>query len=120
MDSNKEAIRELLKNKPRTLFPLEYNITHSVLLELWKNYYERHELEPLREHNMTENQYVNSALHFHYESCHDHIIMYYGLQNASCLLLCKVNGRYLNVEIPQNDLQDYGCNFIATYLPPYL
>ena len=58
---------------------------------------------------------IRSAFEFH-KSDIDHIICYYSKDKDYALLLCKIFGKYINMQIPADTCSSFKTSAIATYV----
>ena len=87
-----EKIRELIKqpcNMARTV-PFMVNNYKEVLIA-WR--------EHKKNKSLSFNKTVCDVFDFHTTSC-DHIILYWSANMNDCLLMCKVQNKYINIKIP--------------------
>jgi len=107
------TIKQLLTSTPKTVFPIKYDVKNSEILNIWKSFKKNNTF--MKNPNSSSDLTILSALHFHLQTNVNHIILYFGLQNEYCLLLCKINGKYINMTLPHFEIKQYHTNFIATY-----
>ena len=103
-----EKINELIRQPCNMVWkiPFVVNCYEDVLKE-WKNYKLTGKL------NTSVNELkLKNIFEFHKINM-DHIILYWSLNQPMCLLMCKINNKYINLTTPM--LLDNDNSFIATY-----
>ena len=106
------VIHEL--NRIREIFNHPCNITYKVpfsvnkyrdVLVAWREY--------KKNSNLSFHKTICDVFEFHDSSC-DHIILYWSANMNDCLLMCKVQNKYINIKIPML-IENAEESFIATY-----
>ena len=106
------VIHEL--NRIREIFNHPCNITYKVpfsvnnyrdVLVAWREY--------KKNRNLSFHKTICDVFEFHNSPC-DHIILYWSANMTDCLLMCKIQNKYINIKIPML-IENADESFIATY-----
>ena len=102
-------IKKLLKKKPVSTFnyPLETK-DYTFVVKMWIKYRKEKRLL-IDDHN------IRTVFQFHL-SPFDHIICYFSKGTTMALLLCKINGKYINMLIPAESRLVLENSLLATYV----
>ena len=102
-------IKQMIMKKPSmtTLTKLEAN-DYTFVVKMWIKYKKTGRL-------LIDDYTIRSAFEFH-KSDVDHIICYYSKDKKYALLLCKIFGKYINMQIPADTCNTFHSSAIATYL----
>jgi hypothetical protein len=105
-------IKNILKKPSKSIIYLPYQVTtYSEVIEQWKKY---------KKHRHIKIDEINSVwpvaqiFNFHFSKI-NHVLLYYSANLENCLLMCKINNKYINMIAPMEPLKDIGRNFVATY-----
>ena len=104
-------IKDTILTIPTYMAEVPFRVTHyAEAVTLWSQY-KKHKSISIN------NTHVENAFKFHLD-CGDHVIMFHTYKDNNCLLLCKVNNKFINIIIPFiNDGSLINESFIATYVP---
>ncbi len=97
----------LLKPKMTTTTNLEAN-DYTFVVKMWIHFKKTGKL-------LIDDYTIRSAFEFH-KSNVDHIICYYSKDKPYALLLCKIFGKYINMQIPAETTYTFKSSAIATYV----
>ena len=62
-----------------------------------------------------EHYIVKNVFEFHKENI-DHVILYYSKELIDCLIMCKIDNKYINIQIPsEHNIRNFNKSFIAVY-----
>lgn len=108
-----EKIKKLLLQNSNVIYNIKLSVlNYKEVILAWKNYKSKNELNILDEHD---KHIIKNIFNFHKLSI-DHIILYYSKELIDCLIMCKINNKYINLQIPTNDLiSNLNRSFIAVY-----
>lgn len=102
-------IKQMILKKPTmtTKTNLEAN-DYTFVVKMWIQYKKTGRL-------LINDYTIRSAFEFH-KSDLDHIICYYSKDKDYALLLCKIFGKYFNMQIPADTCSNFKTSVIATYV----
>ena len=99
-------IREILNHPCNIIYKVPFMVNnYKEVLIAWREY--------KKNKNLSFNKTVCDVFDFHTTSC-DHIILYWSANMNDCLLMCKVQNKYINIKIPML-IENAEESFIATY-----
>ena len=99
-------IREILNHQCNIIYKVPFMVNnYKEVLIAWREY--------KKNKNLSFNKTVCDVFDFHNTSC-DHIILYWSANMNDCLLMCKVQNKYINIKIPML-IENAEESFIATY-----
>ena len=99
-------IREILNHQCNIIYKVPFMVNnYKEVLIAWREY--------KKNKNLSFNKTVCDVFDFHTTSC-DHIILYWSANMNDCLLMCKVQNKYINIKIPML-IENAEESFIATY-----
>tara|TARA_B100002051_G_C16225148_1_gene387674 strand:+ start:123 stop:452 length:330 start_codon:yes stop_codon:yes gene_type:complete len=99
-------IREILNHQCNIIYKVPFMVNnYKEVLIAWREY--------KKNKSLSFNKTVCDVFDFHTTSC-DHIILYWSANMNDCLLMCKVQNKYINIKIPML-IENAEESFIATY-----
>ena len=99
-------IKEILNHQCNIIYKVPFMVNnYKEVLIAWREY--------KKNKNLSFNKTVCDVFDFHNTSC-DHIILYWSANMNDCLLMCKVQNKYINIKIPML-IENAEESFIATY-----
>lgn len=99
-------IREILNHQCNIIYKVPFMVNnYKEVLIAWREY--------KKNKSLSFNKTVCDVFDFHTTSC-DHIILYWSANMNDCLLMCKVQNKYINIKIPML-IESANESFIATY-----
>ncbi len=99
-------IKEILNHQCNIIYKVPFMVNnYKEVLIAWREY--------KKNKNLSFNKTVCDVFDFHTTSC-DHIILYWSANMNDCLLMCKVQNKYINIKIPML-IENAEESFIATY-----
>ena len=99
-------IREILNHQCNIIYKVPFMVNnYKEVLIAWREY--------KKNKSLSFNKSVCDVFDFHTTSC-DHIILYWSANMNDCLLMCKVQNKYINIKIPML-IENAEESFIATY-----
>lgn len=102
-------IKQLIVNPSKMAMGVPFTVSsYREFVEIWKNYKTNKRL-------ITDDFLIRNIFNFH-QSNINHVILYYCYNFDTCLLMCKINQKYCNVEIPCDNLKSHRRNIVATYV----
>ena len=103
-------IKHILKQGCNIIYKLNLEVqSYKNVIDVWKKY--KHN-NMLLVHN--DRDVINDIFNFH-KSNTDHVILYHTKYNENCLLMCKINGKYINLLIPAVEINQEQKSFAAVY-----
>ena len=106
-------IKNILKKPSKSIIYLPYQVkTYSEVVERWKRY-KKKGVDPYGK-KIGPVWPVSGIFDFHFSKI-NHVLLYYSSNLENCLLMCKINNKYINMIAPMDPLKDIGRNFVATY-----
>jgi energy-converting hydrogenase A subunit M len=108
-----KKIKELLKIESKKIIYIPFKVqSYSKVIELW-NYYKK-----TNNININIIDFQKKMLYdifsFHNNN-ENHVLLYYSKNLKNCLLMCKINNKYINMLAPIDPLKNLERNFVATY-----
>ena len=96
-------IWDKIKNLLLQDFNVIYNTNLSVcdyneVIDVWLKYKNENKLFLMEE----DHHIVKNVFDFHKENI-DHVILYYSKELMDCLIMCRIDNRYINIQIPSED-----------------
>ena len=99
-------IKEILNHQCNIIYKVPFMVNnYKEVLIAWREY--------KKNKSLSFNKTVCDVFDFHTTSC-DHIILYWSANMNDCLLMCKVQNKYINIKIPML-IENAEDSFIATY-----
>ena len=99
-------IKEILNHPCNIIYKVPFMVNnYKEVLIAWREY--------KKNKSLSFNKTVCDVFDFHNTSC-DHIILYWSANMNDCLLMCKVQNKYINIKIPML-IENAEESFIATY-----
>ena len=107
-------IKDLLKNKPNTTFPVPWQVdNYKEVMVKWNDYKNKDKKIIIEE----EFKYIlNMVFDFHLND-KNHVIIFYSINKDTALCMAKYRGGHINIEMPIDLIGDVGDSFVATYCP---
>lgn len=105
-------IRKLLLQECNVLYNTKLNVdNYEEVVNVWLKYKNEKKLY-LDKENI---HLIKSIFDFHKKNI-DHIILYYSEGMIDSLIMCKINGKYVNIKLPvENNILNIKKSFIAVY-----
>ena len=113
MNEDLKQIKEFLKIPTKKIIYIPFKVSsYSKVIEIWKDYKKTKKINiKLRD--------IHKKILYNIFSFHDdhknHVLLYYSINLKNCLLMCRINNKYINMVAPIDPLKDIGRNFVATY-----
>ena len=105
-----KKINELIKRPCNIAWDIPFIVNcYDDVLKEWNKYKVSGQLDT----NIMYNQNLKNIFDFHIMNI-DHIVLYWSSNQEMCLLMCKINNKYINLEVPML-LDNMENSFIATY-----
>tara|TARA_Y100000588_G_C13563652_1_gene631500 strand:+ start:55 stop:384 length:330 start_codon:yes stop_codon:yes gene_type:complete len=102
------TIKRIIQKPTRNIVYIPYQVpSYSKVLDIWK-IYKRDKIIDL------DKPILNNIFDFHYSN-NNHVLLYYSKNLDHCLMMCKINNKYVNISAPIEPLINIKNNFIATY-----
>ena len=108
--SNK--IKNLLLQGCNVIYDTKLSVfDYKEVLDVWLKYKKENKLYLLE----NDKHVVKNIFDFHKKNI-DHVILYYSKELLDCLIMCKIDNKYINVKIPSdNCIHVVNKSFIAVY-----
>ena len=107
----KEAFEILKKPSSYTQYTELEVSDYSEIIEMW-NAYKREKALPL---HLQDNYMIKELFNFHYDTEHDHGILYYSYGNDDVLLMFKIRKLHFQIKASSDYLETNQRNVIAVY-----
>lgn len=105
-----KKINQMLKNGSNILYNTKIEVpSYNSVVQKWIHFKTFKGLN--LEHD---TKLIRDIFKFHRSNL-NHIILYYSKNMNTCLLMCRVHAKYINLLIPAYSLHDYNTSIIATY-----
>ena len=86
-------------------------IDYNEVINVWLKYKNENKLFLFDE----DKHIVKNVFDFHKENI-DHVILYYSKELLNCLIMCKIDNKYINIMIPgEEKIRKHNKSFIAIY-----
>jgi len=113
MESFLKKIKILIKTPTKKIIYIPFEVSsYSKVIETWKIY------KKCGKHNINikdiEKKILDNIFSFHNDH-KNHVLLYYSANLKNCLLMCRIENKYINMIAPIDPLQDIERNFVATY-----
>ena len=107
-----EKIKELLLQECNIVYDTKLNVSnYNDVINVWLQYKNEKKLNIDEE-----NSYLIKSIFDFHEKNIDHVILYYSKHMMDCLIMCKVNEKYMNIQIPtEENIIHLNRSFIAVY-----
>lgn len=107
------AIKEMFEKKPNIIYGLEnYTITkHEEIVAAYRNWLINNTLNV----PIDKKKIIKQIFEFHFKTVQDHIVAFQSHNLDNALLMCKVNKKFINIEIPKLTGLPTATSIIATY-----
>ena len=107
-----EKIKELLLQECNIVYDTKLNVSnYNDVINVWLQYKNEKKLNIDEE-----NSYLIKSIFDFHEKNIDHVILYYSKQMLDCLIMCRIDNRYINIQIPSEDkIRNFNKSFIAVY-----
>jgi len=100
-------IKEIFNHPCNIIYKVPFSVdNYKDVLFAWREYKKKGR-------NSTYHKTICDVFDFHNTNC-DHIILYWSSNMNDCLLMCKVQNKYINIKIPML-IENVEESFIATY-----
>ena len=84
---------------------------YNEVINVWLKYKNENKLILLDE----DKHIVKDVFDFHKENI-DHVILYYSKELLDCLIMCRIDNKYINIQIPSEEkIRKFNKSFIAVY-----
>tara|TARA_B110000914_G_C15362132_1_gene399063 strand:+ start:240 stop:590 length:351 start_codon:yes stop_codon:yes gene_type:complete len=106
----KHTIKTILQSPVKSVFQINKQVSYKEVHAIWNLFIKQ-------QNNFTFSDLtIQYAFEFHSSHSSDHIVMYYNGMCSNCLILSKINGKYINALIPdENILKQHNKSFIAIF-----
>ena len=105
-----DKINELIKRPCNIAWKIPFIVNcYDDVLKEWNKYRVTRQLNT----NIMNDQNLKNIFDCHITNV-DHIVLYWSSNQRMCLLMCKINNKYINLKIPML-LDNKENSFIATY-----
>jgi hypothetical protein len=113
MEEILKQIKVLLKKTTKKIIYIPFEVkSYTSVIEIWKNYKNFKKINlSLKE---IQKRILYNIFSFHLEH-ENHVLLYYSNNQKDCLMLCKINGKYINIKAPIDPIKDIEKSFIAVY-----
>ena len=100
-------IKEIFNHPCNIIYKVPFSVdNYKDVLFAWREYKKKGR-------NSTYHKTICDVFDFHNTNC-DHIILYWSSKMNDCLLMCKIQNKYINIKIPML-IENAEESFIATY-----
>lgn len=104
-----KKINEIIRHPCNIKLEIPYVVdNYSDVLQEWKNYRLNSQLPAI-----AGDENLKNIFDFH-KITTDHIILYWSMNQSTCLLMCKIDNKYINMTAPML-LDTATHSFVATY-----
>ena len=107
-----KAIKEMFDKPPNIVYGIDYTIDDykKIVIEFRKWLITNKIDVPIDKKRL-----IKQIFEFHFKTTQDHIVAFQSHNLDFALLMCKINKRFLNIEIPKIKGGPNNISFIATY-----
>ena len=107
-----DKIKNLLLQDCNVIYNTKLSVNdYNEVINVWLKYKNENKLFLMEE----DHHIVKSVFDFHKENI-DHVILYYSKELLDCLVMCRIDNRYINIQIPsEENIRKYNKSFIAVY-----
>ena len=107
-----DKIKNLLLQDCNVIYNTKLNVeNYNEVIDVWLRYKNENKLFLLEE----DKHIVKNVFDFHKENI-DHVILYYSKDLLDCLIMCRIDSRYINIQIPsEENIRKFNKSFIAVY-----
>ena len=107
-----DKIKNLLLQECNVIYNTNLSVcNYNEVIDVWLKYKNENKLL-LMENDL---HIVKNVFDFHKENI-DHVILYYSKELMDCLIMCRIDNRYINIQIPSEDkIRNFNKSFIAVY-----
>lgn len=107
-----DKIKNLLLQDCNVIYNTKLSVdNYNEVIDVWLRYKNENNLLLIEE----DRHIIKSVFDFHKEN-KDHIILYYSKELLDCLIMCRIDKRYINIQIPSEEkIRNFNKSFIAVY-----
>jgi len=107
-----DKIKNLLLQECNVIYKTNLSVKdYNEVINLWLKYKKENKLYLLD----ADKNIIKDIFEFHKKDI-DHVILYYSKELLECLIMCKINNKYKNIQMPCYDnIVNYKKSFIAVY-----
>lgn len=107
-----EKIKKILLQDCNVIYNTKLSVfDYNEVINVWLKYKNENKLYLLE----NDKHVVKTVFDFHKKNI-DHVILYYSNELLDCLLMCKIDNKYMNIQMrSEYSIQKFNRSFIAVY-----
>tara|TARA_B100000674_G_scaffold331563_1_gene276958 strand:- start:1065 stop:1490 length:426 start_codon:yes stop_codon:yes gene_type:complete len=113
LDKAFAAIKEMFQKKPNIIYGIEdYKVEkYDEIVSAFRKWLITNEINI----SFDKKKLVKQIFQFHSQTMADHVVAFQSYNLDTSLLMCRVNKKFINIEIPKISGIPYSTSIIATY-----